>query len=143
MAGLQGSGKTTAAAKLARYLHEEHGSAVALAACDTYRPAAVEQLVKMGARAGATVYEHGTEPDPVEIATWALERAREDGKDVLIVDTSGRLHVDAELMAELVAHPRRGQARRHAARGRRDDRPGRRQRRRAVRRGGAVRRRAC
>jgi signal recognition particle subunit SRP54 len=102
LAGLQGSGKTTAAAKLARYLHEEHGSTVALAACDTYRPAAVEQLVKMGARAGATVYERGTEPDPVEIATWALGRAREDGKDVLIVDTSGRLHVDAELMAELV-----------------------------------------
>jgi signal recognition particle subunit SRP54 len=102
LAGLQGSGKTTAAAKLAKHLHEEHGSAVALAACDTYRPAAVEQLVKMGARAGATVYERGTEPDPVEIAAWALGRAREDGKDVLIVDTSGRLHVDAELMAELV-----------------------------------------
>ncbi len=102
LAGLQGSGKTTAAAKLARLLREEHGSAVALAACDTYRPAAVEQLVKMGARAGAAVYERGTEPDPVEIAAWALERAREDGKDVLIVDTSGRLHVDAELMAELV-----------------------------------------
>jgi signal recognition particle subunit SRP54 len=102
MAGLQGSGKTTAAAKLARLLREEHGSAVALAACDTYRPAAVEQLVKMGARAGAAVYERGTEPDPVEIAAWALERAREDGKDVLIVDTSGRLHVDAALMAELV-----------------------------------------
>src|SRR5580692_4211683 len=102
MAGLQGSGKTTAAAKLARHLHEEHGSAVALAACDTYRPAAVDQLVKMGARAGAAVYERGTEPDPVEIAAWALGRAREDGKDVLIVDTSGRLHVDEELMAELV-----------------------------------------
>ncbi|HEY3759961.1 MAG TPA: signal recognition particle protein [Solirubrobacteraceae bacterium] len=102
MAGLQGSGKTTAAAKLARHLREEHGSAVALAACDTYRPAAVEQLVKMGTRAGAVVYERGTEPDPVEIAAWALQRAREDGKDVLIVDTSGRLHVDAELMAELV-----------------------------------------
>jgi signal recognition particle subunit SRP54 len=102
LAGLQGSGKTTAAAKLARHLHEEHGSAVALAACDTYRPAAVDQLVKMGARAGATVYERGIEPDPVEIASWALQRAREDGKDVLIVDTSGRLHVDQELMAELV-----------------------------------------
>ena len=77
MAGLQGSGKTTAAAKLARHLHEEHGSAVALAACDTYRPAAVEQLVKMGARAGATVYERGTDPDPVEIARgrWSA-RAR-------------------------------------------------------------------
>jgi signal recognition particle subunit SRP54 len=102
MAGLQGSGKTTASAKLARYLREEHSSSVALAACDVYRPAAVEQLVKVGAQAGAQVYEKGTDSDPVEIATWALERARQDGKDVLIVDTSGRLHVDQELMAELV-----------------------------------------
>ncbi len=102
MAGLQGSGKTTATAKLARYLREEHSSTVALAACDVYRPAAVEQLVKVGAQAGAEVYEQGTERDPVDIAAWALERAREEGKDVLIVDTSGRLHVDEELMAELV-----------------------------------------
>jgi signal recognition particle subunit SRP54 len=102
MAGLQGSGKTTATAKLARYLREEHSSTVAVAACDVYRPAAVEQLVKVGAEAGAEVYEQGTERDPVEIATWALGRAREEGKDVLIVDTSGRLHVDEQLMAELV-----------------------------------------
>ncbi len=102
LAGLQGSGKTTAAAKLARHLREHHNSAVALAACDTYRPAAVEQLVTMGTRAGATVYEQGTEPNPVEIAAWALQRAREEGKDVLIVDTSGRLHVDEQLMQELV-----------------------------------------
>ncbi len=100
LAGLQGSGKTTAAAKLARHLREG-GSAVALAACDTRRPAAVEQLAKVGARAGAAVYQRGTDADPVEIATWALARAREEGKDVLIVDTSGRLHVDEELMAEL------------------------------------------
>jgi signal recognition particle subunit SRP54 len=99
--GLQGSGKTTAAAKLARYLHREHSSAVALAACDTVRPAAVEQLVTVGKQAGATVYEMGTESAPVEIARWALERARTDGKDVLIVDTSGRLHIDEPLMAEL------------------------------------------
>jgi signal recognition particle subunit SRP54 len=102
MAGRQGSGKTTATAKLARYLREEHGSAVAVAACDVYRPAAVEQLVKVGAQAGAEVYEQGTDRDPVEIAGWALEQARRDGKDVLIVDTSGRLHVDEQLMAELV-----------------------------------------
>ncbi len=102
MAGLQGSGKTTATAKLARYLREEHSSTVAVAACDVYRPAAVEQLVKVGTQAGAEVYEQGTDHDPVEIATWALQRAREEGKDVLIVDTSGRLHVDEELMAELV-----------------------------------------
>jgi signal recognition particle subunit SRP54 len=105
MAGLQGSGKTTATAKLARYLREEHSSSVAVAACDVYRPAAVEQLVKVGAQAGAEVYfREPTHPnqDPVEIAKWALERAREEGKDVLIVDTSGRLHVDEQLMAELV-----------------------------------------
>jgi signal recognition particle subunit SRP54 len=102
MAGLQGSGKTTATAKLARYLREEHSSTVAAAACDVYRPAAVDQLVKVGAQAGATVYEQGTDRDPVEIAKWALERAKTEGKDVLIVDTSGRLHVDEELMAELV-----------------------------------------
>jgi signal recognition particle subunit SRP54 len=102
MAGLQGSGKTTATAKLARYLREEHSSAVAVAACDVYRPAAVEQLVKVGAQAGAEVYEQGTDRDPVDIAAWAVERARAEGKDVLIVDTSGRLHVDEQLMAELV-----------------------------------------
>jgi signal recognition particle subunit SRP54 len=101
MAGLQGSGKTTATAKLARYLKEENGSSVAVAACDVYRPAAVDQLVKVGAQAGATVYEQGTERDPVDIARWALDQAKRDGKDVLIVDTSGRLHVDERLMQEL------------------------------------------
>ncbi|MGH2913005.1 MAG: signal recognition particle protein, partial [Solirubrobacteraceae bacterium] len=102
MAGLQGSGKTTATAKLAKYLREEHSSSVAVAACDVYRPAAVDQLVKVGTQAGADVYEQGTDRDPVEIAKWALDRARSEGKDVLIVDTSGRLHVDEELMGELV-----------------------------------------
>jgi signal recognition particle subunit SRP54 len=101
MAGLQGSGKTTATAKLARYLREQHGSSVALAACDVYRPAAVDQLVKVGAQAGAEVYEQGTDRDPVQIAAWARDRAQAEGKDVLIVDTSGRLHIDEELMAEL------------------------------------------
>jgi signal recognition particle subunit SRP54 len=101
MAGLQGSGKTTATGKLARWLNAEHGSSVGVAACDVYRPAAVDQLVKVGAQAGATVYEQGTDRDPVDIARWALEQATRDGKDVLIIDTSGRLHVDQELMAEL------------------------------------------
>ncbi|HEY5389836.1 MAG TPA: signal recognition particle protein [Solirubrobacteraceae bacterium] len=103
MAGLQGSGKTTAAAKLARLLRSEYRSSVALAACDLQRPAAVEQLVRVGEQAGATVYQQGTERSPLEVARWALERTRTDGKDVLIVDTAGRLHVDAELMDELVA----------------------------------------
>ncbi len=101
MAGLQGAGKTTACAKLARYLREQRGSSVAVAACDVYRPAAVEQLVKVGGQAGAAVYEQGTDADPVKIAAWARDRAQAEGKDVLIVDTSGRLHVDAELMQEL------------------------------------------
>ena len=101
MAGLQGSGKTTATAKLARHLREQHNSSVAVAACDVYRPAAVDQLVKVGKQAGAEVYEQGTDRDPVDIARWAFDKAKMDGKDVLIVDTSGRLHVDEALMAEL------------------------------------------
>jgi signal recognition particle subunit SRP54 len=101
MAGLQGSGKTTATAKLARYLRQEHGSSVAVAACDVYRPAAVDQLIKVGTQAGADVYEQGTDRDPVRIAAWARDRAQSEGKDVLIIDTSGRLHVDQEMMAEL------------------------------------------
>ncbi len=100
MAGLQGSGKTTAVGKLARHLKEQ-GKDVAVAACDVYRPAAVEQLIKVGAQAGATVYEQGTGRDPVDIAEWALGQARANGNDVLIIDTAGRLHVDDELMDEL------------------------------------------
>jgi signal recognition particle subunit SRP54 len=101
MAGLQGSGKTTACAKLARFLSENGKKDVALAACDVYRPAAVDQLVTVGGRVGAHVYEKGTDADPVEIAGWALDRAREDKRDVLIVDTAGRLHIDQDLMEEL------------------------------------------
>ena len=100
MAGLQGSGKTTATGKLARLL-KQNGSSVAVAACDVYRPAAVDQLVKLAHQVGVEVYEQGTDQTPVKIAKWAADRARAEGKDVLIVDTSGRLHVDAELMAEL------------------------------------------
>jgi signal recognition particle subunit SRP54 len=101
MAGLQGSGKTTACGKLARHLREEHDMDVGLAACDVYRPAAVDQLVKVGAQAGAHVYEQGTGRDPVDIAEWALDQAKQDRRDALIVDTSGRLHIDEELMKEL------------------------------------------
>ena len=101
MAGLQGSGKTTACGKLAVHLREEHGMDVAVAACDVYRPAAVEQLMKVAGQAGAAVYEQGTGRDPVDIAEWALDQAKQDRRDALIVDTSGRLHVDEELMKEL------------------------------------------
>jgi signal recognition particle subunit SRP54 len=102
MAGLQGSGKTTACAKLAKLLVKQ-GRKPALVACDTQRPAAVEQLVTMGKRAGAKVYEQGTSRDPVEIAEWALGQAKAAGEDVVIVDTAGRLHIDEELMDQLVA----------------------------------------
>ena len=101
MAGLQGSGKTTACGKLARHLREEKKLDVAIAACDLQRPAAVDQLVKVGAQAGAAVYEQGTSRDPVDVAEWALSQAKKDGRDVLVVDTAGRLHVDAELMEQL------------------------------------------
>ncbi len=100
MAGLQGSGKTTACAKLAQFFKKQRKD-VALAACDVYRPAAVDQLITMGHRAGAHVYEKGTDADPVDIATWALERAREERRDFLIIDTAGRLHIDQDLMKEL------------------------------------------
>jgi signal recognition particle subunit SRP54 len=100
MAGLQGSGKTTACAKLARHL-AEGGRDVALAACDVYRPAAVDQLVTVGERAGAHVYQQGTDRDPVDIAEWAVGQAKAEDRDVLVVDTAGRLHIDDELMDEL------------------------------------------
>ena len=100
MAGLQGSGKTTACAKLAEHLAKA-GHRPALAACDTQRPAAIDQLVTVGERAGAAVYERGTEPDPAEIAEWALARARQESRDVLVLDTAGRLHIDEELMDQL------------------------------------------
>jgi signal recognition particle subunit SRP54 len=100
MAGLQGSGKTTACAKLASFYGKQRKD-VALAACDVYRPAAVDQLITMGKRAGAHVYSKGTDADPVDIAVWALERAREERRDFLILDTAGRLHIDQDLMKEL------------------------------------------
>jgi signal recognition particle subunit SRP54 len=101
MAGLQGSGKTTACAKLARHLAEDGRRNVALAACDVYRPAAVDQLIAVGERAGAHVYTQGTDRDPVEIADWAVGEAQADERDTLIVDTAGRLHIDQQMMDEL------------------------------------------
>src|SRR5829696_7472698 len=100
MAGLQGSGKTTACAKLAKLLRKQNKD-VALAACDLQRPAAVEQLGKLGAQAKAHVYSQPGESDPVKVASWARKQAEREGRDALIVDTAGRLHVDEEMMDQL------------------------------------------
>jgi signal recognition particle subunit SRP54 len=100
MAGLQGSGKTTAAAKLARLLRTE-GKRPLLAACDLRRPAAIRQLQILGEQVGADVHDQPDAVDAARVATDALERARSDGYTDLIVDTAGRMHVDPELMAEL------------------------------------------
>ena len=141
MAGLQGSGKTTATGKLARYLREQHGSSVAVAACDVYRPAAVEQLIKVGAQAGAAVYEQGTDRNPVEIAKLGARTRQVRGQgcpDRRHQRPAARRHrADGRAGRDQA----RGQPPRHPARRRRDDRSGRGQRRRAVRRGGRLRRR--
>jgi len=99
LAGLQGSGKTTAAAKLALLLRRE-GKRPALVACDLQRPAAVEQLVQLGKQIQVPVFAPDPK-DPVAAASRGLDEARRDGCDVVILDTAGRLHVDEELMEEL------------------------------------------
>ena len=99
LCGLQGSGKTTHAGKLARLLKSQ-GHRPLLAACDVYRPAAIEQLKVVGEKAGAPVFEMGTE-NPVKIAKAAVRHARDYGNDILILDTAGRLHIDEALMEEL------------------------------------------
>ena len=99
MVGLQGSGKTTHAAKLAKYFKEQ-GKRPLLAACDVYRPAAINQLQVVGEKAGVKVFEMG-QINPVVIAREAVKHAAEHGNDVVILDTAGRLHIDEELMDEL------------------------------------------
>ena len=99
LCGLQGSGKTTMAAKLAKYLAKT-GKKPCLAACDIYRPAAIKQLQVVGEQAGVPVFEKGTQ-DPVKTALQAVEYCRDYGRDVLIIDTAGRLHIDEALMDEL------------------------------------------
>lgn len=101
MVGLQGSGKTTACGKLAKFLISE-GKSPALVAGDVYRPAAVDQLKTLGEQLNVPVYDEGTKADPVDIAKHGVEWARQKGRDVLIVDTAGRLHIDEKLMEELV-----------------------------------------
>jgi signal recognition particle subunit SRP54 len=100
MSGLQGSGKTTFSAKLANYLKKQ-GKNVLLSACDVYRPAAVEQLKVLGEQIGVEVYAELDNKNPVKIAENALAHAKANNKNVLIVDTAGRLAVDEEMMKEI------------------------------------------
>ena len=101
LVGLQGSGKTTSAGKLAYLMKNKLNKKVLLAACDVYRPAAIEQLVTLGEQVGVPVVNEGTNKSPVEIAKLAKKRAFDDHFDVLIIDTAGRLTVDDALMNEL------------------------------------------
>ena len=100
MVGLQGAGKTTTTAKLSGYFKKQHSKRPLLAACDVYRPAAIEQLKVVGGQLGLPVYEEG-QGDPVAIAANAIRHARDYGNDLVFLDTAGRLHVDEALMDEL------------------------------------------
>ena len=101
VAGLNGSGKTTFSGKLALHIKSKRGMKVLLAACDTFRPAAIEQLKTLGAQVGVEVYAEDGEKDPVKVAKDAIQYARQQGYSVVIVDTAGRLTVDQELMEEI------------------------------------------
>ncbi|GBF95758.1 signal recognition particle [Raphidocelis subcapitata] len=102
LAGLQGVGKTTAAGKLAMFLTKRRKK-VLLVATDVYRPAAIDQLVKLGSKIDVPVYEEGTDASPVDIAARGVAKAVAEGYDAVIVDTAGRLQVDEAMMAELRA----------------------------------------
>ena len=99
LCGLQGAGKTTMAGKLG-YMFKRQGKKPLLVACDVYRPAAIQQLKVVGEAAGVEVFERG-QTNPVEIAKAAIEHARYYGRDMVIIDTAGRLHIDEKLMQEL------------------------------------------
>lgn len=100
MAGLQGTGKTTATAKLALHLRKQNRTAL-LVATDIYRPAAIDQLLTLGKQIDVPVFELGTDTDPVEIARQGIEHGKQLGVDTIIVDTAGRLQIDQDMMAEL------------------------------------------
>ena len=100
LVGLQGAGKTTTAGKLALMM-KKRGKHPLLAACDVYRPAAVEQLRVLGEQVGVPVYTMPDNTDPVKIASYAIDSARTHGADIVILDTAGRLTIDEKLMEEL------------------------------------------
>jgi len=101
MAGLQGAGKTTTVAKLARLLQQREKKKTLLVSCDIYRPAAIEQLKTLASQVGAEFYPSTTEQDPAMIATAAIDHARKQHIDVVLVDTAGRLHIDKDMMDEI------------------------------------------
>ncbi|HEB94418.1 MAG TPA: signal recognition particle protein [Gammaproteobacteria bacterium] len=101
MAGLQGSGKTTSVAKLSRWLRERKKKSVLVASADVYRPAAIDQLETLAREVEVDFFPSNPSQDPVDIATAAIEQARKQMKDVVIIDTAGRLHVDEEMMGEI------------------------------------------
>jgi len=101
MAGLQGSGKTTSTAKLARMLKERHKKSVLVASCDIYRPAAIDQLQTLAGEVDAEFFPSRTDQDPVTIANDAVNHARKHHLDVVIIDTAGRLHIDDDMMSEI------------------------------------------
>lgn len=103
LAGLQGAGKTTTAAKLATYLKEQHKKKVLLASCDVYRPAAIQQLQSLAETIDTAFFDAQGENKPVKIAEKAFKAAQNSMADVLIVDTAGRLHVDNDMMQEITA----------------------------------------
>ena len=103
MSGLQGSGKTTFSGKLANMLKTKRGKKPLLVACDVYRPAAIEQLRVLGEQIGVPVYTDENSKDPVGIAQAAIRQAKAEGKDVVIVDTAGRLAIDEQMMTEITA----------------------------------------
>lgn len=100
LVGLQGSGKTTTIGKLANFLRKKKAKKPLLVACDVYRPAAIDQLKQIGKQLNIEVFEEGKK-DPVEITNHALDYAKENGYDYVLIDTAGRLHIDEELMLEL------------------------------------------
>jgi signal recognition particle subunit SRP54 len=100
VAGLQGSGKTTSCAKLAKFLLQQKKS-VMVVSCDIYRPAAIQQLETVASQVGATFFPSNIEQKPVDIVKAAIDAAQRAHKDVLIIDTAGRLHIDQEMMAEV------------------------------------------
>jgi signal recognition particle subunit SRP54 len=101
MAGLQGAGKTTTVAKLARWLKEKQKKSVMVVSADVYRPAAIKQLETVAAEVGANFFPSTREQDPVDIANAAITEAKIQNNDVLIIDTAGRLHIDDEMMGEI------------------------------------------